>query len=91
MGSLSANPSENVLPDGASLWTEGKEKRKAALDTLARQVVNKFVTFRYNSLKDRSLGDKVFQYHTRLLSLGLFYVEYSDAIREGDGNRVVRC
>ena len=92
MGSLSANPSEKVLPDGASLWTEGKEERKAALDALARQVVNKFVAFRYNSSsKDQSLGDKVFQYHTRLLSLGLFYMEYSDAIKEGDGNRVVRC
>ena len=91
MTSLSCTPSEKVLPDGASLWTKNKEERKSALDGLAKQVIDKFICFRYNNSKNKSAGDKVYQYHTRLLSLGLFYLEYSDAIKEGDGNRVVRC
>ena len=88
MTSLSCTPSEKVLPDGASLWTKNKEERKSALDGLAKQVIDKFICFRYNNSKNKSAGDKVYQYHTRLLRLGL---EYSDAIKEGDDNRVVRC
>ena len=35
--------------------------------------------------------DRMFGYATKLLSLGLFYVEYCDAIKEGDGDRVLCC
>ena len=35
--------------------------------------------------------DMVHVYGKNLLSIGLFYLEYSDAIREGDGIRVLRC
>ena len=31
--------------------------------------------------------DCVFGYATEVLGLGLFYLEYTDAIREGDGMR----
>ena len=39
---------------------ERKRERLHLMFWLGMQVVNKFVTFRYNSLKDRSLGDKFF-------------------------------
>lgn len=90
MDSLGDIPPENILPDGSSLWTKEKEDRKSVLDLMAKQVVDKFVFFGYNKPK-RSASDKVFQYNTQLLSLGLFYIEYCDAIKEGDGNRVLRC
>ena len=35
--------------------------------------------------------DDVYRYACELLSLGLLYSEYSDAIKEGDGQRVFRC
>ena len=31
------------------------------------------------------------EYGRNLLSIGLFYLEFSDAIKEGDGERVLRC
>lgn len=37
------------------------------------------------------ISDKVQCYATELLSYGLLYTEFSDAIREGDGLRVLRC
>ena len=35
--------------------------------------------------------DSVQDYAIHLLSLGCFYIEYADAIREGDGGRVLCC
>ena len=50
------------------------------------------MAFSYNApVTVVSGGDRVFQYSVQLLRLGLFYHEFADAIREGDGNRVLRC
>ena len=35
--------------------------------------------------------DKIYDYTTKLVSLGVLYMEFCDAIREGDGERVLRC
>ncbi len=35
--------------------------------------------------------DHVLSYARDLLTLGLLYLEFSDAIREGDGERILRC
>ncbi len=35
--------------------------------------------------------DMVNQYAIKMLYLGLFYYEYGDAIKEGDGSRILRC
>ncbi len=34
---------------------------------------------------------QVLEYAKRLLGLGSFYMEFTDAIKEGDGQRVLRC
>ena len=54
-------------------------------------VVGKFVFFKFHLPDGSSNADKVQQYASKLLCLGLFYLEYCDGIREGDGNRVLRC
>ena len=36
-------------------------------------------------------SDRVKEYTMETLSLGLFLLEFKDAIREGDGTRVLRC
>ena len=41
--------------------------------------------------EDTPKQDDVFRYACELLTLGLIYSEYSDAIKEGDGQRVFRC
>ena len=35
--------------------------------------------------------DKVLSYAQQIFTLGLLHTEYQDAIREGDGLRVIRC
>ena len=57
---------------------------------MSKNIVDEFVSFYYHR-KCKATSDKVFLYNTHLLSIGLFYVEYCDAIKEGDGNRVLRC
>ena len=88
--SLQETPPETVLPDGSTLWTEDKECRKALLDRVSKHIVDEFVSC-YYLRKCKATSDKVFLYNMHLLSIGLFYVEYCDAIKEGDGNRVLRC
>ena len=44
-----------------------------------------------SSEKDKSYENDVFLYAKRLLSLGCFYLGYSDCIREGDGDCNTRC
>ena len=56
---------------------------------------DKFISLSYNninsSLRESTEGDRVREYAVQLLRLGCFYQEYSDAIREGDGGRVLHC
>lgn len=40
---------------------------------------------------NKETGDNVQAYAKELLTLGLLYSEFSDGIREGDGDRVIRC
>ena len=88
--SLQETPPDSVIPNGSSLWTKEKECRKALLDRVSEKIVNEFISFSYHSECEKS-KDKVFLYNTQLMSIGLFFVEYSDAIKEGDGSRVLRC
>ena len=49
------------------------------------------VDFNYGSSSISTSGDNIYQYTQQLVSLGCFYLEYDDAIKEGDGGRVLRC
>ena len=40
---------------------------------------------------DSKQDDSVQAYATEILTLGLIYAEFADGIREGDGERVIRC
>ena len=44
-----------------------------------------------NSHTALSYDDKVLGYAIELLTLGLLYVEFTDTVKEGDGQRVHRC
>ena len=52
--------------------------------------VEKYVNFSFYDVPKPS-EDKKRGYAIEILSLGCFYLEYSDAIKEGDGKRVLRC
>ena len=88
-------PGTDVLPEAESLWIKPDTERRECLKRLCRQVYDKFVSFKYNNADSSpevaDTDDGVCQYSVQLLRLGCFYLEYSDAIREGDGGRVLRC
>ena len=85
-------PTNSALPRADEMWTMTTDERKECLKQLCERVFDRFVAFSYNApVTVVSGGDRVFQYSVQLLRLGLFYHEFADAIREGDGNRVLRC
>ena len=85
-------PSKDIIPDPTNVWMLSENERKKQLYTVCEAIVDKFVNFQYNSITSKaSHNDRVEQYALQILSLGCFYLEFSDAIKEGDGNRILRC
>lgn len=84
-------PVDGIVPE--DLWMETDEVRKEWLYRLCKQVYDRFIAI---SL-DTSVGfvhtndDSVSSYAIQLLRIGIIYLEFADAIREGDGQRVLRC
>ena len=67
------------------------EKRKQVMSSLCDKIISKFVRFSYAYEGSHIKNSPVLEYAVQLLSSGLFYFEYHNAIREGDGERVYRC
>ena len=75
-------------------WLQDPDMRKDTLYAVARGVVTKYVDLEVNfSSGDHEDGstDGKFEYSRLVISVGLLYLEYCDAIKEGDGLRVLRC
>ena len=69
---------------------ESKDERRCKLYSLAEEIVAQFVDLSAvsDSKENQSISvDHINEYSKELLSLGLLYMEYQDAIREGDGDR----
>jgi len=92
ISNFSDQPSETVMgiPSSENLWMYTDAERKAILDSISKTIVKKFVDFSFNGNQD-STDDEVHNYTCRLLSIGCFYLSYKDAIKEGDGKRVLDC
>ena len=87
MNSLDDTPLLPLLQtEPHNLWMLTDSERKEVL----KHITEKFIYFRFHTDVHKST-DHVFEYGKQLLSLGCFYLEYSDAICEGDGDRVLRC
>jgi len=89
MGSLEDNPNPAIIPDGVHGFN--KDLRKEILMNAMSLIVNSYVDLSAMDEKQPKPNDQQKAYACELLSLGLIYSEYSDAIREGDGDRVFRC
>ena len=92
--STSDTPCESVLEDADQVWMKGKEERKAILEELCMQVFDKFISLSFGTKSSNYVhlaGDGVSSYSIQLLRIGCLYMEFADAIREGDGERVIRC
>ena len=72
------------------VWMLDEEKRKKVLDDVCSEITKTFVGFSFaeNVSPEK---DGVLSYAKKLLGSGLFYLEFCDAIKEGDGIRVARC
>ena len=83
-------PDSSILPDAHLLWMQPDNFRTNVLKMLTLRIVDE-LSLNFNNFVYKDTDDKVRQYSIQLSSLGCLYLEYSDAIREGDGNRVLRC
>ena len=91
---INSQPTEEGygIPSLDNLWTHTNKERKAVLHAISKRIVEKFVNFSFNTPSDVSLRkDEIQHYACQLLSIGCFYLAYKDAIKEGDGQRVLEC
>uniref|UniRef100_A0A1X7U207 DUF6589 domain-containing protein n=1 Tax=Amphimedon queenslandica TaxID=400682 RepID=A0A1X7U207_AMPQE len=90
MEAASDSPVHDLLV--ADLWTKPKQERKEVLDKVTRSICLNYVdVLAHYSLDEDVEKDGVMSYAVAVLSQGLLYMEFSDAIREGDGSRILRC
>ncbi len=85
---------EEVVPedfDPSTYWMKSDSERKQLLFQFSSEIAEKFVDFSYNEHSKKVTKDKVQEYAIQLMSLGCFYMEFLDSIKEGDGGRIHRC
>ena len=88
MSSLDDTPSSAHFPQGC---TQLNPKQHWKVLRLAiKDIVEQFVDIDYPSPAKKD-NDHVRAYAKEVLSLGLLLKEFVDAIREGDGERIIRC
>ena len=97
MDSLTAEPSREFFP----LESKGLDslQRRNILMLQMETLVHKFVNMsiptddpqKGEKKKKKQPHDAVQEYAKDILTMGLLLMEFGDAIREGDGNRIIRC
>ena len=75
----------------STYWMKQDEERKLILMKFSSQIVDKFVDFSFNRHNKCTSKDLVKEYAIQVLSVGCFYLEFSDSIKEKDGERILRC
>ena len=76
--------------DLTEIWMNSDEDREKTLSGICNNIMEKYLKFSHN-MPRMSSDDKKLEYAIQIISMGCFYMEYSDAIREGDGERILRC
>lgn len=88
---LTESPSPEKIPP--NLWLSDDTEREKYLNEVCEQVLNNYCTIRFNTQQysDELDADEGQLYASDVLTLGLLYMNFVDAIREGDGLRIIRC
>ena len=82
-------PPVDIFPPTA--WMLSQEERRDMLMSVCEAMVEEFVDIRtFEAKQDKQQPDKVQAYAKEVLSFGLLYKELVDAVRQGDGLRVLR-
>lgn len=94
MKSVNETPHDSVIENAQQVWMKPKSERKVCLDNLCQKVYDQFISLSPNSTSKKYVhnqSDLISSYSIQLLRLCTLYMEFADAIREGDGERVFRC
>ena len=98
MPTLDSLPLPSVISH--TIWMEDDDMRRTALKGISKHIVTEFVdletswkptctgTCTRSTPVDQSAGTAL-EYSREVMSLGLLFLEFKDAIREGDGDRVL--
>ena len=78
----------SLIPE--DLWLCGEDERRKVMDSILSKIIEKYVDIRYNT-SSTVVADEVLMYAKQVFSIGSIFLEYADGIREGDGDRVIRC
>ena len=88
MKTLDDQPSEDIVTSPEIVWTQPNHERKSLLEKLSKMVIEKFISHFFNYSVSSS-GDCIYDYTKYLMSIGCMYLLFKDAIKEGDGKRVL--
>ena len=95
MSSIDDAPSHDLFPD-TSLQGHTIHRRRVILDAV-KKVMDRYVhlsvkeTVSHEANQSDRPHDHVLEYASDVLTLALLYMEFVDGIREGDGERILRC
>lgn len=91
LGMDELNDTPNGVPQDIWLYTD--QEKLSLLDDLSFKLINEVINLDaacQGILEGNETDDCVYEYACEVTSLGLLYMNYQDAIREGDGERVMR-
>lgn len=90
MSELNDIPDDELVDE--ETWMLPAEERKHILSQISHKVVDTYVNFKFDfKSPPEPSSDGVYAYGVEMLSLGLFYMLFKDAIKEGNGEQVLRC
>ncbi len=87
MSSREDTPSVDMFPERSTALSAQQRRKLVAF--AVRKVLDQFVELSFPAPSEKLDDDHVQGYARDVQSLGLLYIEFSDAIREGDGLRIL--
>lgn len=89
MKSLNDFPDEDIVPPNT--WMEEDSIRAATIENVSKYVVDNYVDLEtvFKESDEVTEPGTSYDYTCEVISLGLLFLEFKDAIREGDGDRVL--
>ena len=89
LDSLDDTPKSSTFSEEHFLDVSPSERTEIFMSAVKKLLSDN--TYEYALGRKRDDADHVLVYGKELLSLGMLYFEFADAIREGDGTRLLRC
>ena len=71
-------------------WMISDDDQRPAIYCFCQDIIKECIHLhKISSIDDAHIDNKVLDYAKEVMSLGMFYLNYKDAIKESDGGRVV--